>query len=212
MTDFSELLVADRGQKATPIYLVDKSSFEDWAKSRPAEDRALLKAHRFDGKSGFSFVILPRGDDSFEVVSAVADATELSPWCLARLGESLPDGTYRLASGEPGPAALGWLLAQHRLDDYRKPKDDPRGPRVLVTGEPARIEPSIREAERPPSSATSSTSLPPTLVPRSSRRPFAISPPNSEATSALPPVTNSPPAIRLSPRSAPQRSANAPRG
>ena len=115
MTDFVPLLLADRGQDARPIHLVDKTTFGEWAKARPAEDRALLEAHRFDGKQGFAFVILPRGGD-FEVVSAVKNAAELSPWCLAKLGESLPDGTYKLASGEPGPAALGWLLAQHRFD------------------------------------------------------------------------------------------------
>lgn len=148
MTDFNSLLVADRGQKAHPIHLVDKNSFEDWAKTRPAEDRALLKAHRFDGKTGFAFVILPRKADELEVVSAVADAKSLSPWCLAKLGESLPEGTYKLASGEPGQAALGWLLAQHRLEAYRSKKDEPeRGPRILVTGEPARIDPTVRQAE-----------------------------------------------------------------
>jgi len=36
MTDFASLLVADRGQKARPIHLVDKSGFADWAKKRPA--------------------------------------------------------------------------------------------------------------------------------------------------------------------------------
>ena len=148
MTDFNSLLVADRGQKAHPIHLVDKNSFEDWAKTRPAEDRALLKAHRFDGKTGFAFVILPRKADELEVVSAVADAKSLSPWCLAKLGDSLPEGTYKLASGEPGQAALGWLLAQHRLEAYRSKKDEPeRGPRILVTGEPARIDPTVRQAE-----------------------------------------------------------------
>src|SRR5215207_10767968 len=149
MTDFASLLVADRGQKAHPIQLVDKNSFEDWAKTRPAEDRALLKAHRFDGKSGFAFVILPRKGDQFEVVSAVADAHELSPWCLAKLGESLPEGAYKLAAREPGPAALGWLLAQHRFDAYRakKSEEPDRGPRVLVTGEPAKIDAAVREAE-----------------------------------------------------------------
>ena len=146
MTDFSKLLVADRGQKARPVHLVDKHSFEDWAKTRPAGDRALLRAHGFDGKKGFSFSILPRGDD-LEIVSAVADARSLSPWCLARLGEALPEGTYKLADGEPGQAALGWLLAQHRFDTYREPGEEQRGARVLVTGEPARIEPTIRLAE-----------------------------------------------------------------
>ena len=149
MTYLATLLAADRGQKAHPIHLVDKKNFEDWAKTRPAEDRALLKAHRFDGKSGFAFVILPRKAEEFEVVSAVADARDLSPWCLAKLGESLPEGTYKLAEGEAGPAAIGWLLAQHRFDAYRsrKSEEPDRGPRVLVTGEPARIEGVIREAE-----------------------------------------------------------------
>jgi leucyl aminopeptidase len=146
MTDFSTLLVADRGQKSRPIHLVDKAGFAGWAKKRPAEDRALLDAHRFDGKTGFAFVILPRGGD-FEVVGAVKDAKSLSPWCLARLAESLPEGTYKLAEGEPGPAALGWLLGQDRFDRYRKGDETKRGPRVLLTGEPAQIEPTVRLAE-----------------------------------------------------------------
>ena len=135
MTDFTSLLVADRGQRAHRIHLVDKTSFEEWAKTRPAEDRALLKAHRFDGKSGFAFVFLPRKGDEFEVVSAVADAADLSPWCLAKLSESLPEGTYKLAQGEPGPATLGWLVGQHRFEAYRSKKDEPeRGKRILLTG------------------------------------------------------------------------------
>jgi leucyl aminopeptidase len=146
MTDFASLLVADRGQKAHAIHLVDKESFGAWVKSRPAEDRALLEAHRFDGKKGFAFAILPRGRD-FEVVGAVKNAGSLSPWCLAKLGESLPEGTYRLAEGEPGKAALGWLLAQHRFDAYRGKDEPERGPRVLVTGEPAQIEGTLRLAE-----------------------------------------------------------------
>jgi leucyl aminopeptidase len=147
MTDFAPLFAADRGQKARPIHLVDKSSFAAWLKARPAEDRALLEAHRFDGKAGFAFAILPRGNE-FEVVSAAKDAGALSPWCLAKLAASLPEGTYRLAQGEPGKAALGWLLAQHRFDAYRSKKDESeRGPRVLVTGDAARIDPAVRLAE-----------------------------------------------------------------
>jgi leucyl aminopeptidase len=146
MTDFPALLVADRGQPARPIHLVDKCTFPAWRKGRSAEDQALLAAHRFDGKTRFAYALLPRGGD-FEVVGAVADAGALSPWCLAKLAEVLPEGTYRLASGEPGRAALGWLLAQHRFDDFRKPKDPPGGPRVLVTGDPARIDAAVRMAE-----------------------------------------------------------------
>ena len=147
MTDFAALLVADRGQKTRAIHLVDKDSFAAWAKKRPPEDRALLEAHRFDAKSGFSFVILPRGSD-FEVASAVKDVESLSPWCLAKLAGSLPEGAYKLAEGDSGPAALGWLLGQHRFETYRDQIDDPgRGPRVLVTSEAARIDSTVRLAE-----------------------------------------------------------------
>jgi leucyl aminopeptidase len=147
MTDFTALLVADRGQKARPIHLVDKASFAAWAKARGPEDRALLDALRFDGKTGYAFALLPRGND-FEVVSAVKNAAALSPWCLARLGEALPEGAYKLAEGEPGKAALGWLLAQHKFDSYRSKKDDAEpGPRILVTGDAAKIDETVRLAE-----------------------------------------------------------------
>jgi leucyl aminopeptidase len=147
MTDFASLLVADRGQKAHPVHLVDKAGFDGWVKKRSAEDRALLTAQRFDGKSAGAFVILPRGG-GFELVAAVKDTAALSPWCLAGLAERLPEGSYKLASGEPGPAALGWLVAQHRFDAYRSTKDETeRGPRVLVTGEVAQVDELIRLAE-----------------------------------------------------------------
>ena len=146
MTDFASLLVADRGHKARPIHLVDKASFAGWVKGRSAEDRALLAAHQFDAKTAYAFVILPRGGD-IEVVATVADASSLSPWCLAKLGGSLPEGTYKLADGEPGKAALGWLLAQHRFDAYRSTTNPERGERVLVTGEAARIDQAVRLAQ-----------------------------------------------------------------
>jgi len=147
MTDFASLLVADRGQKARPIHVVDKESFASWLKKRPAEDRALIDAQRFDAKSAGAYVILPRGSD-FEVAVAVKDAAALSPWCLATLAEKLPEGSYKLADGEPGKAVLGWLLAQHRFDAYRSKKDDAgRGPRVLATGDAARIDEFVRLAD-----------------------------------------------------------------
>jgi leucyl aminopeptidase len=148
VTDFAQLLVADRGQSAHPIHLVDKHGFADWVKSRPAEDRAVLESNRFDAKTPFASVVLPRSGGDFEVVSAVANAAQLSPWCLAKLPDVLSEGSYRLAEGAPGKAALGWLLAQHRFDSFRsKSEDSERGPRVLVTSEAAAIEPTIRLAE-----------------------------------------------------------------
>jgi len=146
MTDFTSLFVADRGQKARPIHLVDKGTFQPWFKKRSPEDRALLEAMRFDGNKAHAFALMPRGNE-FEVVGAVKSVVSLSPWCLAKLGESLPEGTYKLADRESGKAALGWLLGQHRFDTYRSKQDADRGPRVLVTGEAAQIDAMVRLAE-----------------------------------------------------------------
>ena len=147
MTDFASLLQPDRGGSAHAVHLVDKAGFEAWLKARSPAHRALLAAHRFDGKTPYQFAILPAdGSDGFEVVATVANAGELSPWCLAKLGESLPEGTYRLAGAEPGIAAFGWLVGQHRFTRYKKPKDE-RGLRVLLTSDPAAIEGTVRLAE-----------------------------------------------------------------
>lgn len=147
MTDFASLIAPNQGQPARLIHLVDKTTFEDWLKRRSPEDRALVAAQRFDGKKPLSCILLPRGGE-FEVVSAVKSAGELSPWCLAKLAESLPGGVYRLAQGEPGKAALGWLLAQHRFDDYRsKSEESDEAPRLLLTGEAASIDATVRLAQ-----------------------------------------------------------------
>src|SRR5207253_8891431 len=108
--------------------------------------RSLLEAHRFDGKTAFAFAVLPRGGE-FEVVTTVKNAADLSPWCLAKLAESLPEGTYKLADGEPGKAALGWLIGQYRFDRYRSSDEPERGSRVLITGDAAKIETVVRLAE-----------------------------------------------------------------
>ena len=142
------MLHADRGGHAHVIHLVDKDSFPGWAKAQSASRRALLDAARFEGKTGFQFAILPaEHGDGFDVVSAVANVKELSPWCLARLGEALPAGRYRLADGQPGPAMLGWLLGQHRMTHYKSKADPDRGPRVLLTQQAADIDETVALAE-----------------------------------------------------------------
>ncbi len=148
MTDFASLLQADRGGPARTIQLVDKESFAGWAKRQSAARRSLLEAARFEGKNGFQYLILPSSRDAeWDVVSTVAKVSELSPWCLAKLAESLPEGTYRLAEGDPGPAMLGWLLGQHRFTKYKTKDDDQPGPRVLLTKEAVEIERTVRLAE-----------------------------------------------------------------
>ena len=148
MTDFTPLLQPDRGGPARAIHLVDKESFAGWAKRQGATRRSLLDAARFEGKNGFQYLILPAAQGAdWEVVSTVANVAELSPWCLARLAEALPEGTYQLAEGDPGPAMLGWLLGQHRFTAYKSKPDDEPGPRILLTREAADIERTVRLAE-----------------------------------------------------------------
>ena len=148
MTDFAPLLQPDRGGPARTIHLVDKNSFAEWARKQSTARRSLLEAARFEGKTGFQYAILPAAQgDNWEVVSTVANVAELSPWCLAKLAESLPEGSYRLAEGDAGPAMLGWLLGQHRFTAYKSANEDQRGPRVLLTREAADIERTVSLAE-----------------------------------------------------------------
>ena len=133
MTDISPLLQPDRGQPATAIHLVDKKRYEEWLKGQPERVRQAVNAQGFKGE-GYQLAILPGERDEWSAVLGVADVEDLSPWCLAKAAESLPEGTYRLAAGGPGPATLGWLLGQYRFDRYKEKKND-KGARVLLTDE-----------------------------------------------------------------------------
>ena len=146
MTDVADLLQPDRGQPASALQLVDKKSFDSWLKSQPERARQAARAQGFKGE-GFQLAILPGERDDWSAALGVANVEELSPWCLARAAESLPEGSYRVAGRGPGPAILGWLLGQYRFDAYREPKKDRKGPRVLLTDEPARIEEIVLLAE-----------------------------------------------------------------
>jgi leucyl aminopeptidase len=148
VSDFAAWLQPDRGEAAHAIHLVDKAGAGEWIARQSAPRRALIEAARFDGKTAYAFVVLPgHSYEQFEVVAAVADAASLSPWCLARLGDALPAGHYRLAEGDPGPAALGWLLAQHRFDSFKSAPPPAVGPRVLLTGQAAGIARTVEQAK-----------------------------------------------------------------
>lgn len=136
MIDKHALIQPDRGQPATPIHLVDKQSLAEWLQGLSGPQRAALAAQKFEG-GGFEYAIVPDGDGWF-AVGGVADPGSLSSWCLAKLAEILPAGTYRLAAGEAGRAKFGWITAQYRFDRYRK-EVEKEGPRVLLTGEVAEI-------------------------------------------------------------------------
>ncbi len=143
MTDFSPLLLADKGQPARSIHVVQPQAFEGWLAAQPPRIRALLAAHKVTGKAG-NKAILPGDQPDDWSALLLCDEAESSPWRIASQGEILPEGTYRLASGPIGAAGLGWLLAQHRFERYKKA--DPSGPRVLLTSDPATIDETVRLA------------------------------------------------------------------
>jgi leucyl aminopeptidase len=142
-----ELIQPDRGQDAIAIHLVNKAGFEDFARTLSNAQRAALAAQKFTG-AGYQVGIVPDGaNDSWGwfAVGGVKDPDSLSSWCMARLAEELPAGTYRRAGGEPGPALHGWQTAQYKFTRYRQEKE-PQGPRVLLTRDAGRIEAALAEA------------------------------------------------------------------
>jgi leucyl aminopeptidase len=145
MTDLAALLKPDQGQPAIAIELVDAKGFDAWLKARPERARQAALAQGFKGE-GFQLAILPGERDDWSVALGVAEAENLSPWCLAKAAESLPEGSYRVAGRGPGPAVLGWLLGQYRFDRYRA-TPAPRGARVLLTDAPARIDDAVAQAQ-----------------------------------------------------------------
>ncbi|QUT06333.1 leucyl aminopeptidase family protein [Sphingobium phenoxybenzoativorans] len=146
MTDYAELLKADHDQAAHAIQLVDSEGFPAWLRKQPERVRTAITGQKFSGKPN-EVAILP-GDKAAEwsAVGGVADTEKLSTWCLAKLAETLPEGTYRLHDAPGGAAMLGWLTAQYRFETYRKDDAAP-GPRILLTRDIARIAPTVGQAE-----------------------------------------------------------------
>ncbi len=143
MTNFSAFLAADRGQPARTIHVVHPDQYDAWLAQQPARTRAAVAANKVIGKPG-NRAILPGEAAEDWAMLLVCNEDVSSPWRIASLGDGLPEGTYRLAEGEPGAAMLGWCLAQHRFTRYRR--GEPQGARVLLTGEPARIEEVVQLA------------------------------------------------------------------
>ncbi|HEY5723805.1 MAG TPA: leucyl aminopeptidase family protein [Allosphingosinicella sp.] len=145
MTSTADLLQPDKGQQATILQLVDRKTYEAWLGAQPERVRQSAAAQGFRG-DGYQLAILPGEKSGWSAVLGVANVKALSPWCLARAAEELPEGTYRIEQGGPGPAALGWILGQYRFDRYRK-EPSTKGQRVLLTGEPAAIDETAAIAE-----------------------------------------------------------------
>ncbi len=142
MSDPDSLLQPDKGQAATDLHLVDKNSLDSWLAAQPERVRQAVRAQGFEGKAN-QLAILP-GAASGEWSAVLGEEPGL--WGLAKAAEQLPEGTYRVDGRGPGPATLGWLLGQYRFDRYKK-EPSQKGPRVLLTDDPVRIEETLLLAE-----------------------------------------------------------------
>lgn len=145
MTDFSASLQPDRGQSAVSIALVDKAGFDGWLRLQPPRTRAAVAAQRFKGEANALAILPGAGPEDWSVVAGVADVQSLGAWCLAKAAGQLPEGSYRLESGDPGAATLGWLLAHYSFDRYRS-SDTASAPRTLLSRDAARIGETVQIA------------------------------------------------------------------
>jgi leucyl aminopeptidase len=146
MTDLAALLQPDKGQPAFALHLVDKKGFEAWLAAQPERARSAVGVQDFRAE-GYQFALLP-GDRAGEWSAAlgVANVNDPSVWCLSKAADLLPEGTYRVADRSAGPAILGWLLGQYNFGRYKQDKA-PKGPRILLTDAPARIDETVAIAE-----------------------------------------------------------------
>ena len=144
MTDFAALLQPDRGQSARVLHVVRPADYAEWLGGRTPRVQAMLEAQMLTGKAGDAAILPGEAAEDWAAL-LVCDDSPTSPWRIASRGSALPPGTYRLAEGDPGPAALGWLLAQHRFTRYKADKDT--GARVLLTKDVAGIAETIRIAD-----------------------------------------------------------------
>ncbi len=140
MTDFATLLLPDRGQPAHVIHVVHPGAFDEWLAAQPERMRSATAAASFRGKPGEFALVAGNKADEWGAVISMPETP--GSWDLAAVAAKLPEGTYRLSEGAPGPAALGWLLAQHRFDRYRS-EGEPAKRRVLLSSDPARIDETI---------------------------------------------------------------------
>jgi leucyl aminopeptidase len=150
MSDRNAVIQPDRGQQAISIHLVAKAGVDPLLASLTEGQRAALAAQKFEGAPG-EVAIVPDGQGWF-ALAGIEPREALGTWCLARLAETLPGGTYRIAPHASqgalprlAAALVGWVAAHYRFDRYKTDGANP-APRVLLCTEVRAIAPSLAEA------------------------------------------------------------------
>ena len=126
---FKSLLAVDKGQPAQEIIPVTSDEFETLLAKNNADFAMAAQLAHFSGQAGESLLLPANDKQPAQILVGVSE--ENSIWDLAKLASLLPEGSYRLRSGNVGKLAFGWLLAQHYFDRYRS--DHPaRASRILL--------------------------------------------------------------------------------
>ena len=110
---------------AIPVHCVSKAGLAALLAGLAPLARRFAEAQGFSASVGQHLLLPDEGGGIAAVLLGVeaADARRRDPFAPGRLAALLPPGDYVLAGeiGDPGLAALGWLLQGYRFERYRKP-------------------------------------------------------------------------------------------
>lgn len=148
MTDYSKLLIADQGQDAHNILLLDQAHYQDWLLTQPEKTRSMLSAQSF--KAAPYEIAIINEENSWSVVYGMDDIHNPSPWCLAAGPAKLPAGYYRISifgqdNADLKNTALGWLLSHYIFDEYIS-KKAPKEQHILLSKDVAMIDEIVKQA------------------------------------------------------------------
>lgn len=119
-------LLLPAGTSAISVHCVAKADWPALRDGLAPVARSFAQAQGFEARPG-QHVLLPDAAGSLAAVLLGVDPSgprRRDPFAPGRLAAGLPAGDYALAGdiGDPGLAALGWLLTTYRFERYRKPK------------------------------------------------------------------------------------------
>ncbi len=144
---FTNILLADEGQSASPLTAVRASDLAAWLATLAEPERAWVTAHRFKAQPG-EVLVYPGAGGAPAAVCGIPEGAHLGVWDLASAAARLPSAAYRLsmwgAAAGLGDSAIGWLLAHYEFTRYAPSRGgEPR--RLLVT-DFAGVAPAIAQA------------------------------------------------------------------
>ncbi len=118
------LSFAPASDPSLPLHVLEQSDFESWLTDQPDHIRAWVAADGFSGALGQTLLVPGTdGNPQFALAGYGSAAKRVRKrFPLAAAAESLPKGTYHIASGVPADVleaeCLGWLMTGYAFDRY----------------------------------------------------------------------------------------------